>query len=327
MKRVALITGVTGQDGAYLSQLLLEKDYRVYGLLRRSTRYPFGNLDYLGVTGGIEYIGGDMTDEASLIRAVRRTDPDEVYNLAAQSFVGTSWDQVAATTQVNALGCLRLLEAVRWHCPTARFYQASTSEMYGNDLGGGKQTASSRFIPRSPYAASKVFAHNMVRIYRESYGLFAVCGILFNHESPLRGLEFVTRKISNNVAKIKLGLADRFGIGDVQSSRDWGFAGDFVEAMWLMVQQEEPEDLVVCTGERYKVLEFLSCAFLHAGIEPWGKHVYRDPQFYRPAELFHLCGDNTRAKEKLGWEPKVGFEELVRMMVDADIARLSGKGT
>jgi GDPmannose 4,6-dehydratase len=322
MKRTALITGVTGQDGAYLSKLLLGKGYTVYGLVTRSTRYAFANLDYLGITGEIDLIHGDMTDEASLINAVRRTHPDEVYNLAAQSFVGASWDQPMLTTDVNAVGTLRLLEAVRNFAPRAKFYQASTSEMFGNCHENGLQTEETPFHPRSPYAISKLYAYWIVNNYRESYGLFCANGILFNHESPIRGKEFVTRKISHNVAKIKLGISERFGLGNLDSKRDWGYAGDYVEAMYLMLQQEEPDNYIVSTGENHTISEFLDVAFKHVGIPDWRQHVYIDPAFKRPAELLSLKGFSQKAAQKLQWRSKVSFTELVHMMVDADMSRL-----
>ncbi len=322
MNRTALITGVTGQDGAYLAKLLLEKDYRVFGLLQRSTRYAFENLDYLGVTADVDYLDGDLSDEASLIHAVRITHPDEIYNLAAQSFVGTSWQQPIVTTDVNGVGVLRLLEAARHFAPNARFYQASTSEMFGNQHSEGLQTELTPFHPRSPYAVSKLYAYWIVNNYKESFSLFGANGILFNHESPIRGKEFVTRKISDAVARIKLGLLDRVGLGNLDSKRDWGFAGDYVEAMWLMLQQDEPDNYIVSTGETHSIREFLDAAFARVGIEDWEKHVYIDPAFKRPAELHVLCGKSAKAHEVLGWKPRVGFSELVEMMVDADLERV-----
>jgi len=322
MKRSALVTGITGQDGAYLAKLLLEKDYTVYGLLQRSTRYAFANLDYLGVTADVDFVDGDLTDEASLINAVRRTRPDEVYNLAAQSFVATSWEQPMLTTDVNAVGTLRLLEAVRHFAPRAKFYQASTSEMFGNCHDNGLQTEDTPFHPRSPYAIAKLYAYWIVNNYRESHGMFCVNGILFNHESPIRGMEFVTRKITHNVAKIKLGMSDRFGLGQLDSKRDWGFAGDYVRAMFLIVQQEVPENFIISTGQTHSVREFVDLAFRHVGIPDWEKHVYIDPAHKRPAEVFCLQGSSNKAMEKLNWRPTVSFEELVRMMVDADLSRL-----
>jgi GDPmannose 4,6-dehydratase len=322
MKKTALITGITGQDGSYLSKLLLEKGYTVYGMMSRSTRYAFSNLDYLGVTKDVNFLDGDMTDEASLIHAVRRSAPDEVYNLAAQSFVAMSWDQPLATADINAIGTLRLLEAVRGFAPRARFYQASTSEMFGKSNQDGIQSEETPFHPQSPYAIAKLFAFWIVNNYRASYGMFCANGILFNHESPIRGKEFVTRKISYNVAKIRLGLSERFALGNLDSRRDWGFAGDYVEAMHLILQQDVPENFLLSTGETHSIREFLNVAFNHVGIADWEKHVYLDPAFNRPSELFCLQGSCQRAQDKLKWRPTVGFEELVRMMVEADLARL-----
>jgi len=322
MKKVALITGVTGQDGAYLSQLLAEKDYTLYGLLPRSTRYAFANLDYLGVTNQVDYLEGDLADEASLLRAVQRCRPDEVYNLAAQSFVGTSWDQPVVTSEINALGVLKLLEAVRLFAPRAHFYQASTSEMFGNSHINGEQTEQTPFEPRSPYAISKLFAYWIVNNYRESYGMFCANGILFNHESPIRGAEFVTRKITMAVARIVRGQQERLGLGNLDSKRDWGFAGDYVRAMHLMLQQSRPDNYIVSTGETHSIRDFLDVAFRRAGIEDWGPYVYIDPAYKRPAELFTLQGRSAKAQDVLGWRPEVPFEELVHRMVDADVARL-----
>ena len=327
MKKTASVTGITGQDGAYLSQLLLGKGYQVFGLMQRSTRYPFDNLDYLGVTDDIEFVEGDMTDAASLARIVHQTQPAEVYNLAAQSFVGLSWTNPVVTTNVNALGVLYLLEAVRQYAPSARFYQASTSEMFGNSSTNGLQSLETPFHPRSPYAIAKLYSYWLVTNYRESYGMFAANGVLFNHESPIRGKEFVTRKITWNVAQIKLGLLDKFGLGNLDSLRDWGFAGDYVEAMYLMLQQDEPDNYLLATGTTHSVREFVDAAFRHVGISDWEKHVYIDPKFQRPAELHALHGDASMASERLNWRPRVHFEELVAMMVDADLARLQeGKG-
>ena len=322
MKKSALITGLNGQDGAYLAKLLLEKDYRVFGLIRRSTRSVFGNLKYLGIANDLDYIDGDLTDEASLIRAVRLSNPAEVYNLAAQSFVATSWDQPVLTTEIDAVGVLKLLNAVRHFAPTARFYQASTSEMFGNSHNEGLQTEETPFHPRSPYAIAKLYAYWITINYRESYGMFCSNGILFNHESPIRGLEFVSRKITDQVARIKLGLADEIRLGNLDSKRDWGFAGDYVEAMWRMLQADEPDNYIVSTGETHSVADFVEAAFRRVGIEDWQKYVFIDPAFKRPAELFTLKGHSGKVREKLGWEPKVKFEELVRMMVDADLERV-----
>lgn len=325
MKKTALITGVTGQDGGYLAKLLLEKGYRVFGMMERSTRYPFANLDYLGITGDVDYLDGDMGDEASLIHAVRQSHPDEIYNLAAQSFVGTSWQQPIVSTDVNAAGVLRLLEAMRHFAPTARFYQASTSEMYGNSHNEGLQTEETPFHPRSPYAIAKLYAYWIVNNYKESYSLFCANGILFNHESPIRGKEFVTRKITDAVARIKLGLLDKIGLGNLESERDWGFAGDYVDAMWRMLQQDEPDNYIVSTGKNHSIRQFLDVAFTHVGIEDWSKHVYIDPAFKRPVELHKLRGSSSKAHDVLGWQPQVDFNELVKMMVDADLERLRKK--
>jgi len=322
MKPTALVTGITGQDGAYMARLLLEKGYRVFGLIRRSTRYAFDNLDYLGVTKDIEYVEGDVTDQASVIHVMRSVRPKEVYNLAAQSFVGVSWQEPTVTTHVNALGVLHLLEAVKEFCPTSKFYQASTSEMFGNSSTDGLQKLETPFHPRSPYAIAKLYAYWLVTNYRESYSMFAVNGVLFNHESPIRGKEFVTRKISWNVAKIKLGLTDKFGLGNLDSKRDWGFAGDYVEAMHLMLQHKEPDNYLLATGETHSVGDFVSAAFNHVGISDWEKHIFIDPRFKRPAELHALHGDPSLANEKLNWKPKVNFQQLVEMMVDADMKRL-----
>lgn len=325
MKKVALVTGITGQDGAYLSKFLLDKDYTVCGLVRRAVDRSFHNLVEMGVYDRLSFFDGDLSDEASLMHAVRTVRPNEVYNLGAQSFVGSSWDNPVLTAEVNALGTLRLLNAIRLCQPTAKFYQASTSEMFGNSHQNGLQTEETPFHPRSPYAISKLFAHWTTINHRESYGLFTVCGILFNHESPFRGKEFVTRKITDGVARIKYGLATEILLGDLDAKRDWGFAGDFVEAMWLMLQQANPEDYLISTGETHTVREFVELAFQSAGIPDWQKYVKVDPRFIRPADVFTLHGYSAKAKEKLGWEPKVKFPELVKMMVEADLNRLGAK--
>jgi len=324
-KKTALITGILGQDGPYLAKLLLEKDYKVYGLMRRYSAPNFENLEYLGIADKVEYIAGDLTDEASLINVIKNTKPDEVYNLAAQSFVGSSWDQAKLTTEVNSLGVLYLLNAIKFFSPTTRFYQASTSEMFGNSHENGIQTEETPFHPRSPYAIAKLYAYWMTINFKESYGMYCSNGILFNHESPIRGIEFVTRKISDGVARIKLGLSDEIRLGNLDSKRDWGFAGDYVEAMWLMLQQENPDNYIVSTGETHSVREFLAIAFSHLGIDDWEKLVKLDPRFSRPAELFTLQGKSNKAQKALGWKPRVDFEELVKMMVDADMERLSSK--
>lgn len=322
MQKTALITGITGQDGAYLSKLLLEKGYRVFGLMRRTINRSFENLETLGIYSQVDFIDGDLTDECSLINAVKILRPQEVYNLGAQSFVGVSWDVPVLTAEVNALGTLKLLNAIRHEHPTARFYQASTSEMFGNSHENGLQTEETPFHPRSPYAIAKLYAHWITVNHRESFGMFAASGILFNHESPLRGREFVTRKITDGIARIKHGLANDIRLGNLDAKRDWGFAGDYVEAMWRMLQQDKPEDFLISTGETHSVREFLDLAFREVGISDWTPYVKIDPQFFRPADVFALHGHSGKAKEKLGWEPKVKFSELVKMMVDADMKRI-----
>ncbi len=315
----ALVSGITGQDGSYLAEFLLEKGYRVLGMVRRSSTVTFGRIEH--IQDDIEIIQGDLHDQGSLVSIMEEYHPDEVYNLAAQSFVPTSWNQPVLTGEVTALGVARMLEAIRLAHPQARFYQASSSEMFGKVLEV-PQKETTPFYPRSPYGVAKVYGHWITVNYRESHDLFACSGILFNHESPRRGLEFVTRKITHGVARIKLGLADELRLGNLESRRDWGFAGDYVEAMWLMLQQETPDDYVVCTGETHPVREFCEAAFSHVGLD-YRDHVVQDPRFYRPAEVDLLVGDPTRAKEQLGWEPKVSLEQLVQMMVDADLKYLS----
>ncbi len=322
LKKSALITGILGQDGPYLAKLLLNKGYKVYGMIRRYSNPNFENLDYLGVTNQIEYVDGDMTDESSLNQLIRTLRPDEVYNLAAQSFVGDSWTMAKLTTEVNALGVLYLLNAIKLFSPTTKFYQASTSEMFGLQHTNGFQDEKTPFHPRSPYGISKVYAYWMTVNFRESYGLFACNGILFNHESPIRGVQFVTRKITDGVARIKYGLAKNLRLGNLEAKRDWGFAGDYVEAMYLILQQKNPDDYVVGTGENHSVEEFVKLAFDYAGIKDWRKYVVVDPQFKRPAEVPALKANPKKAKEKLGWRPKVSFKELVKMMVEADLARI-----
>lgn len=321
MKKVALITGILGQDGPYLAKLLLEKDYKVYGLLRRYSSPHFENTDYLGVTEQIEFVEGDMNDEASLMNVIKNIHPHEVYNLAAQSFVGASWEQAKLTTEINALGVLHLLTALKLFSPMSRFYQASTSEMFGLSQENGFQDENTPFHPRSPYGVSKVYAYWMTVNFRESYNIYACNGILFNHESPLRGVQFVTRKITDGVAKIKLGLDQELRLGSLEPKRDWGFAGDYVEAMYLMMQQEKADDFVISTGKTHTVQQFVEAAFKAAGIENWQEYVKIDPRFKRPAEVPLLQGRSDKAQTKLGWKPKVNFEELVKMMVEADIER------
>ncbi len=315
---LALITGITGQDGSYLAEFLLEKGYRVVGLVRRSSERDFTRVQH--ILDRIEIVEGDLTDLASLIKIIGDYKPDEIYNLAAQSFVPSSWAQPLLTTDVNAVGVARLLEAIRLVHPKARFYQASSSEMYGK-VREVPQNENTPFYPRSPYAVSKVYSHWITVNYRESYGLFAVSGILFNHESPRRGLQFVTRKVTHGVARIKLGLARELRLGNLEARRDWGFTGDYVRAMWLMLQQDQPEDFVIGTGEAHSVRELCEVAFSYVGLD-YRDYVVVDPKFFRPAEVDILLADASKARRKLGWEPRVSFEELIRMMVDADLERL-----
>ena len=321
MSKRALITGITGQDGSYLAELLLEKDYEVLGMVRRSSTVNFERIAHL--QDKITFVPGDLLDEISMIHILQEHRPQEVYNLAAQSFVQTSFGQPVLTGETTALGVTRLLDAIRLVDPEIRFYQASSSEMFGK-VHEVPQTETTPFHPRSPYGVAKVYGHWITLNYRESYGLHATSGILFNHESPRRGLEFVTRKISHTVAQIKLGLVDELRLGNLDAQRDWGFAGDYVEAMWLMLQQDAPEDFVICTGETHSVREFCEVAFGHAGLN-WEDHVVIDEAFFRPAEVDLLVGDATKAEELLGWKPGTSFEDLVTMMVDADIDLLTGK--
>ncbi len=320
MKR-ALITGITGQDGAYLSKLLLGKGYKVYGVDRRTSLATTDRLHYLGVVNDVTLLDGDVTDQGSLVRALRTAEPDEVYNLAAQSFVGASWQQPSLTAEVTGVGAVNVLEAIRHVNPKIRFYQASTSEMFGL-AQEEPQSETTPFHPRSPYAVSKLMAHWMTVNYRESFGLFTCAGILFNHESPIRGIEFVTRKITDGVARIKHGLANELRLGNLEAKRDWGFAGDYVEAMWLMLQANEPREYVVATGHTHSVGEFCRMAFEQVGLN-WRDYVRIDQQFSRPAEVPALWGNATRAKVELGWEPTVSLEELVAIMVEADLRRVA----
>jgi len=316
----ALVTGITGQDGSYLAELLLEKGYEVYGMVRRSSTENFERIGHL--TDQMTLVQADLLDQSSLVEALEQAQPSEVYNLGAQSFVPTSWRQPVLTAEFTAVGVTRILEAVRRVDPSIRFYQASSSEMFGK-VREVPQNEQMPFYPRSPYGVAKVYGHFITVNYRESYGLYAVSGILFNHESPRRGLEFVTRKISDGVARIKLGLANELRLGNLDSKRDWGFAGDYVEAMWLMLQANEGDDYVIATGEEHSVRECIEIAFEHVGMD-FDRHVVVDPAFLRPAEVDHLVGDASKARERLGWEPRVSFRELVEMMVDADLERLSG---
>jgi len=317
----ALITGITGQDGAYLSQLLLEKGYEVHGLLRRSASAEVmgERLRWLGIHDEVRMVDGDLMDMSSIIRALQTVKPDEVYNLGAQSFVRTSWDQPLLTGHVTAIGAHNVIEAVRLACPGARFYQASSSEMFGK-IQEAMQSETTPFYPRSPYAVAKLYAHWITVNYRESFGMHASSGILFNHESPLRGIEFVTRKVTDGVARIKLGLAKELPMGNLDATRDWGHAKDYVRAMWLMVQQDTPDDYVVATGRTVSVREMCRVAFAAAGLD-YGDHVTQDPRFMRPAEVDVLLGDPAKAKAKLGWEPKITLEEMLAEMVEADLAR------
>jgi GDPmannose 4,6-dehydratase len=314
----ALITGITGQDGSYLAELLLEKEYEVFGMVRRASTETFERIEHL--VDRIGLVQGDLLDPASLLAVVEETQPQEVYNLAAQSFVPTSWNQPVLTAEYTAVGVTRLLEAIRRVDPQIRFYQASSSEMFGK-VREVPQNELTPFHPRSPYGVAKAYGHFITVNYRESYDLFAVSGILFNHESPRRGLEFVTRKISDGVARIKLGLESELRLGDLEPRRDWGYAGDYVRAMWSMLQQDEPRDYVVATGEAHSIREFLDLAFARAGLDP-GDHVRVDERFLRPAEVDHLVGDASKARAELGWEPEVTLRELVELMVDADVERL-----
>jgi GDPmannose 4,6-dehydratase len=319
MTKRALITGITGQDGSYLAELLLDKGYDVYGLVRRAATPSTERIEH--ILDRVNLVVGEMTDQTSLLDAMEASQADEVYNLAAQSFVGDSWTVPISTGDVDGLGVTRMLEAIRRVKPEARFYQAATSEMYGK-VHEVPQSETTPFHPRSPYGVGKVYGYYITLNYRESYGLHASNGILFNHESPRRGLEFVTRKITDHVARIKLGKANELRLGNLDSKRDWGFAGDYVELMWRMLQQDTPDDYVAATGETHTVQEFCEIAFAHADLD-WEKYVVVDQRWVRPAEVELLLGDPTKAKTKLGWEPKVGFRELVEMMVDADMERHS----
>ncbi|HEV2380188.1 MAG TPA: GDP-mannose 4,6-dehydratase [Terriglobia bacterium] len=316
MSKRVLITGITGQDGSYLAEFLLEKGYKVYGLVRRSSTINFERLVHL--QDRIELLPGDLLDQSSMMTALEQSEPEEVYNLASQSFVPTSWNQPVLTGEFTALGVTRLLEAVRVVNPRIRFYQASSSEMFGA-VEESPQNERTRLHPRSPYGVAKLYGHWITVNYRESYGIFACSGILFNHESPRRGLEFVTRKVTYGVARIKLGLDRKLKLGNLDAERDWGFTGDYVRAMWLMLQQDEARDYVVATGLTHSVRRLVEVAFAHVGLN-YQEHVEIDPALLRPAEIHHLLGDAGKAKRELGWQPKVSFEELVAMMVDADLA-------
>jgi len=320
MAKTALITGITGQDGSYLTELLLEKGYVVYGLVQRSANYQFENIEHL--LKDIHIITGDLADFSSLVHAVRKSAPDEIYNLAAQSFVKASWDIPELTGDITGVGVCRMLEAMRLEAPNAKFYQASSSEMFGKVLQT-PQNESTPFYPRSPYGVSKAYGHYATVNYRESFGLYACSGILFNHESPRRGREFVTRKIAIGVARIKKGLDTKLVMGNIEAKRDWGFAGDYVRAMWMMLQQDTPEDFVVGTGETHSVKEFLELAFSHVGLN-YAEYVTEDPEFMRPAEVDLLLADPSKAHTKLNWSTKVSFQDLVTMMVDSEMKAQHG---
>jgi GDPmannose 4,6-dehydratase len=316
----ALITGITGQDGSYLADLLLDKGYEVFGMVRRSSTETTGRIEH--IRDRITFLQADLMDQVSLSKALEEAAPDEIYNLAAQSFVPTSWRQPVLTGQITGMGVTRMLEAMRQVAPKARFYQASSSEMFGK-VREVPQSENTPFHPRSPYAVAKTYGHHITVNYRESYGLFTASGILFNHESPRRGLEFVTRKITDGVARIKLGLADELRLGNLDSQRDWGYAGDYVLAMWLMMQHDEPDNFVISTGKTHSIREFLDIAFAHLDLD-WEQYVKLDPRYLRPAEVDQLIGDSSKAKKILGWEPTVDFKSLVTMMVDADMKLLGG---
>ncbi|MEK3911533.1 GDP-mannose 4,6-dehydratase [Paenibacillus sp. FSL H7-0331] len=318
MTKSALITGITGQDGSYLAELLLSKGYKVYGLRRRTSVPILENIEH--IKNEIEFVEGDLLDQGSLIQAIRVSNPDEVYNLAAQSFVGTSWLQPVLTGQSTGIGVTNVLEAVRLIKPEAKFYQASSSEMFGKVVET-PQKETTPFYPRSPYGVAKVYGHWITVNYRESFDMFACSGILFNHESPRRGVEFVTRKVTDAAARIKLGLLNELRMGNLDAKRDWGFAGDYVKAMYLMLQQDQPDDYVISTGELHTVEELVEIAFGHVGLN-WRDYVVVDPKFVRPAEVDLLLGDCTKAKSKLGWELEVGFEQLITMMVESDLKKL-----
>ncbi|MCA9372939.1 GDP-mannose 4,6-dehydratase [Candidatus Woesebacteria bacterium] len=324
MQKKAFITGITGQDGSYLAELLLEKNYQVFGLTRRTSTQNFARIEHLMHDKNLKLVSGDLIDQHSLTNSLQAIQPDEVYNLAAQSFVQASWEQPVLTGEFTALGVTRVLEGLRLVCPNARFYQASSSEMFGK-VRAVPQTEETPFYPRSPYGVAKVYGHWITVNYRESYDLFAVSGILFNHESPRRGLEFVTRKIANGVARVKLGKQESIELGNVESKRDWGYAKDYVRAMWLMLQQDKPQDYVISTGETHSVKEFFQLACEAAGISDWQSILKHNPEYDRPAEVDLLIGDASKAKKELRWEPSISFAELVQLMVEAELELESKK--
>ena len=322
MKR-ALITGITGMDGSHMADFLLEKGYKVFGMERRSSTLNRDNTLHLESNEDFEFVNGDLTDQNSIFRVLRETKPDEVYNLGSQSFVGESWNTPEQTGDVTGLGCLRVLEAIREYGESVKFYQASTSEMFGKmEKFASEKTM---FYPRSPYGVAKLYAHWITINYKESYNMFNVSGILFNHESERRGQEFVSRKITDGVAKIHLGLQDKIYLGNLDTKRDWGYAPDYVEAMWLMLQQDKPQDFVVATGEVRSLGEFLDSSFQHIGISDWSKYVGQDPRYMRPADVFYLAGDSSKAEQELGWKPKTSFDEMISRMVKNDINLLENK--
>ena len=318
MKRV-LITGINGMDGSHLADFLLEKGYEVYGMERRTSSPNRTNTKHL--EGKITFVNGDLTDQNSLVRCLRESNPDEVYNLAAQSFVGESWNTPEQTGDVTGLGALRMLEAIREYGKEIRFYQASTSELYGRMIEN-PANEKTPFYPRSPYGVAKLYGHWITKNYRESYDMFNVSGILFNHESERRGIEFVTRKITDGVARIKLGLSDNLTLGNLDSKRDWGYSPDYVKSMWLMLQQDEPDDYVIATGVEHSIRDFLDCAFDYIGVSDWSKYVLQDERYMRPAEVAVLCGDSSKAREVIGWKPETSFEQMVFNMVGNDIKLL-----
>ena len=319
MKRV-LITGINGMDGSHLADFLLEKGYEVYGMERRTSSPNRTNTKHL--EGKITFVNGDLTDQNSLVRCLRESNPDEVYNLAAQSFVGESWNTPEQTGDVTGLGALRMLEAIREYGKEIRFYQASTSELYGRMIEN-PANENTPFYPRSPYGVAKLYGHWITKNYRESYDMFNVSGILFNHESERRGVEFVTRKITDGVARIHLGLEDYITLGNLDSKRDWGYSPDYVKSMWMMLQQDEPDDYVIATGVEHSIRDFLDCAFQHIGVTEWSKYVLQDERYMRPAEVAVLCGDSSKARQVIGWEPETSFKQMVSNMVDNDIQLLS----
>lgn len=326
MSKTALITGITGQDGSYLAEFLISKGYNVYGLIRRTSTDSTPRIQHLVDSGKVQLISGDIIDHLSLIQAVQKSGADEIYNLAAMSYVKASWDHPVATANYTGVSVMKMLEAIRTVNPKIKFYQASSSEMFGK-VQETPQKETTPFYPRSPYGIAKLFGHWATVNYRESYNMFACSGILFNHESPRRGMEFVTRKIAYNVAKIKLGLSDHFSLGNMDAKRDWGFAGDYVKAMWLMLQQDTPDDYVVGTGETHTVREFVDAAFRHVGINDWQNHVKVDAKHMRPAEVELLFADASKARSTLGWKPEVSFKELVAMMVDSDLRLLKNESS